>query len=394
MRHFARIDLAQEIARDIQGKNLFGDAHNGLFLAAPRRTGKSTFLTEDLKPELIRQGLFVIYVDLWSDQRRDPGELIADAIGSALQSCSRLVAKAAKAIESVTIAGMKINIGKIGRTDGATLVDALRALRQSAEQPVVLIIDEAQHALTSTMGETVMAALKSARDQMNTPDKINLMLVMSGSDRDKLLRLVNGNAAPFYGSQIQRMPELGDDFIAHVARLIEQRRADLIPVDRARLSSAFERFGRRPQFFLQALGDVLSPFSDIEGRFETAIAAAADQRQRDDQAQMQSDYLGLKPLERAVLWRMLAQGGRFRPYDGEALRFYQEKTGHKVSAQKAQTALESLRQHNPPMVWKSARGEYAVDDAAMHRWYCECVAAGAWPPLDPDAGAGDAPPGS
>ena len=386
MRRFPRTNLTQELTRDIQGKNLFSDAHNGLFLAAPRRTGKSTFLTEDLKPELIRLGFLVIYVDLWANQHRDPGELIADAIGSALQSCSGLVAKAAKALESVTIAGMKINIGKIGRIDGATLVDALRALHQSAEKPIVLIIDEAQHALTSEMGETVMAALKSARDQMNTPDRIDLMLIMSGSDRDKLLRLVNSNAAPFYGSRIQRMPELGEDFIAHVAQLIEQQRADLIPVDRAELSKAFERFGRRPQFFLQALSDVLSPFSDIEGRFEAALAAAADQRQRDDEVQMESDYLGLKPLERAVLWRMLAQGGRFRPYDSEALRFYQEKTGHKVSAQKAQTALENLRQHNPPMVWKSARGEYAVDDAAMHHWYCERVAAGTWPPVERGAG--------
>ncbi len=35
-----------------------------------------------------------------------------------------------------------------------------------------------------------MTALKSARDQMNKPTQVNLMLVMSGSDRDKLLRLV------------------------------------------------------------------------------------------------------------------------------------------------------------------------------------------------------------
>lgn len=33
---------------------------------------------------------------------------------------------------------------------------------------------------------------------------VNLMLVMSGTDRDKLLRLVKTAAAPFYGSQSQR----------------------------------------------------------------------------------------------------------------------------------------------------------------------------------------------
>lgn len=385
MLHFPRTELAQELARALQGKNLFGDAHNGLFLAAPRRTGKSTFLKDDLKPELERQGLVVVYVDLWADQRRDPGELIADAIGRALQPHLGLLAKAAKAtrLESVSIAGtLNIDTSTIGRIDGITLVDALRTLHEAAKKPVALIIDEAQHALTSEAGETVMTALKSARDQLNSPGKVNLMLVMSGSDRDKLLRLVNSNSAPFYGSQIQRMPELGDDFIAYVAGLIETQRPELKPVDQTALSAAFERFGRRPQFFLSALGDALSPFADIEGRFEPAVAAAADQRQRDDEAQMRSEFLGLKPLERAVLWRLLEQEQRFRPYDAETLGFYQQKTGRKVTAQQAQNALESLRQHTPALVWKSARGEYAVDDAAMHRWYRARVEAHTWPPTD------------
>ncbi|MDR2837269.1 MAG: ATP-binding protein [Azonexus sp.] len=385
MLHFQRVALAQELATAIQGKNLFGDAHNGLFLAAPRRTGKSTFLTEDLKPELERQGLIVVYVDLWTHKRRDPGELIANVIGKALQSHLGWLAKTAQAtgLESVNIAGaLKIDTSKIGRIDGATLVEALRTLRESAGKPVVLIIDEAQHALTSEAGEDAMTALKSARDQMNAPGKVNLMLVMSGSDRDKLLRLVNNNSAPFYGSQIQRMPELGDDFIAYVADLMEQQQPGLRPVNKAVLSHAFERFGHRPQFFLAALTEALSPFAAIEGRFESAVAAIAEQRLRDDQAQMESDYLGLNPLERAVLWRMLEKEQRFRPYDADALAFYQQKTAGKVSAQKAQTALESLRQHNPPLVWKSARSEYAVDDAAMHRWYRERVEAKTWPPVE------------
>lgn len=386
MLHFPRTALAKELASAIQGKNLFGDAHNGLFLAAPRRTGKSTFLKEDLKPELERQGLVVVYVDLWSDQRRDPGNLISDAVGHALDAHLGVVAKTAKAagLESLSIAGaLKIDTSKIGRIDGMTLAEALRALREAARKPVALVIDEAQHALTSEAGEAVMAALKSARDQLNAPGRVDLMLVMSGSDRDKLLRLVNSNSAPFYGSQIQKMPVLGDDFIEYVVALIEKQRPELRPVDGALLAKAFERFGHRPQFFLAALGDALSPFSGDEGRFENAVTAAAELRQQDDEAQMESEYLGLRPLERAVLWRLLEQEQRFRPYDADALRFYQEKTGQKVTAQKAQTALESLRQHQPPMVWKSARSEYAVDDAAMHRWYRDRTEAETWPPVDP-----------
>lgn len=388
MIHYARGSLARELAEQLQGKQVFNDAYNGLFLAAPRRTGKSTFLQLDLQPALEAQGVVVVYVDLWADQRRDPGSLIADAVARALQSRLGLVAKAARAtgLESVSIGGMKIDTRRIGQIDGVTLVDALKALHEVAKAPIALVIDEAQHALTSEAGENAMAALKSARDQLNRPGEIQLMLVMSGSDRDKLLRLVNTNGAPFYGSQIRRMPALDRDFIAHIVRLIEGQRPELAPVDAEALFKAFEGFGHRPQFFMEALGQALSPLDSFDGRFEFAVLAAAAQRQTADEAQMESDFLGLRPIEQAVLWRMLEQGPLFRPYDAEALRFYHEKAGQKVSAQKAQSALESLRSRMPALVWKSARGEYAGDDAAMHRWYAQRVAAGTWPPHGPQIG--------
>ena len=386
MIHFPRHALAQDLVTALQGKGLLGDAHNGLFLAAPRRTGKSTFLQADLQPALEQAGAVVVYVDLWADQRRDPGDLIAEAIGRTLLQQLGPVAKAARAsgLENVTIAGvLKIDTSKIGKMDGATLTEALRALHQSAKAPVALIIDEAQHALTSEAGEAAMTALKSARDQLNRPGDIHLMLIMSGSDRDKLLRLVNTNGAPFYGSQIQRMPELGPDFIAHVVQLIEQQHPDLQPVDSAALATAFASFGHRPQFFMAAVGQALNPLADLQTRFEPAVLEAAHQRQAQDEAQMESEYLGLKPLEQAVLWRLLEQGQRFRPYDAEALRFYADKTGQPVTPPKAQNALESLRQRTPALVWKSARSEYAVDDAAMHRWFALRTQHGTWPPEEP-----------
>jgi hypothetical protein len=385
MRYYPRKALATELANALQGQLAFSDAPNGLFLAAPRRTGKSTFLQSDLSPELARRQVVVVYVDLWADQKRDPGSLIAEAVGRALLRQLGVVAKASKSVglESISVGGLKIDTTKIGRVDGTTLADALRALAETTKTPVALIIDEAQHALTSEAGEIAMAALKSARDQLNRPDQIRLMLVMSGSDRDKLLRLVNTSAAPFYGSQIQRMPELGPDFVAHIAQLIANQRPDLGALNQATLNQAFVLFGQRPQFFMDALGQVLSPLATHEGRFEDALLAQALQRQHNDEAQMESDYTALKPLEQAVLWRMLEQGTRFRPYDAEALRFYNEKTGEKITVAKAQKALEGLRAHQPSLIWKSARSEYAVEDAAMLRWYTQRVAAGTWPPVGP-----------
>lgn len=369
----------------MRGEGLFTDAHNGLFLAAPRRTGKSTFLQRDLKPALKALGVVVVYVDLWSDPHRDPAELIAEAIGLEIHRHLGTVARLTRAagIDGMTLpggGGVTLDTSRIGKPDGTTLVAALRELHRLAAQPVALIVDEAQHALVSEQGEAAMTALKSARDQLNAPGQVNLMLVMSGSDRDKLLRLVNTNGAPFYGSRIERLPELSDDFVRFLVARIETQRPDLRPVDTGTLAEAFRLFGHRPQFFIQAVGDALNPMAAQDVRFEQQVLAAAHRQQEDDEAQMAAEYLALTPLEQAVLWRLLEQGPRFKPYDADALQFYSEKTGKKVSPQSAQSALAALRERTPALVWKSARGEYSVDDALMHRWYEKLAGAGEWPP--------------
>lgn len=78
-------------------------------------------------PELARL-VVVVYVDLWADQKRDPGSLIAEAVGRALEATG-VVAKTARSagLESISVGGIKIDTSKIGRTDGSTLADALRA---------------------------------------------------------------------------------------------------------------------------------------------------------------------------------------------------------------------------------------------------------------------------
>ena len=104
---FPRTDLARQMVPALMGRTLFGDAHNGLFLSGPRRTGKSTFLQGDLKPALEAEGVVVVYTDLWEDTGRDPATVIADAIGKALEPQLGLVARAAKkaGLDKLSLAG-------------------------------------------------------------------------------------------------------------------------------------------------------------------------------------------------------------------------------------------------------------------------------------------------
>jgi len=383
MKYFARQQMAADIANALAGKSFTSDAPNGLFLAAPRRTGKSTFLQRDLKPELETQGAVVVYVDLWSDKSRDPGDLISSAIGNTLKEHLGLVSKFVNksGLANINIGGvLKIDTDKIGEIDGMTLAEALAALKSTSGKPVALIIDEAQQALTSDAGESAMTALKSARDQMNSTG-INLMIVMSGSDRDKLMRLVNSNKAPFYGSNITSFRPLDQGFVDFVAAQVEADNESLKPVDRATLMNAFKAFGYRPQFFNNAIGAALNPMSRAPGvSFEGSVLNAATEHVLAEESQMESDFLGLSPIEQVVMWRLLEQESKFRAYDAAALEFYQDKLGAKVTPAQAQNALDTLRSRSPSLVWKSLRSEYATEDASMHTWFEKRVNAGTWPP--------------
>jgi hypothetical protein len=225
-----------------------------------------------------------------------------------------------------------------------------------------------------------MFALKSARDQLNSPGKQRLLLVSSGSDRDKLLRLVNSANAPFYGSQIHHMPELDRSYVERLGEALGKVHVWMKPVSIDQLFEAFKAVELRPQFLQHVLEEILQRPKTNSVQAGNDILAGACRVQQEEIKSRRQLYLGLKPLEQYVLWRMLEQGAAFRPYDADAKKFYSALLGRKVSTPMVQAAIESLRDHTPSVVWKSSRGEYAVDDTGMQAWFAQQRDAGAWPP--------------
>lgn len=398
-RHFARPELAHELALSVAGERMFDAGSSGLFLAAPRRTGKSTFLREDLTPALENAGALVIYVDLWERRDEDPGKRIASVVASATERLQSFVGKIRRKLKTsdVEIKGwLKLSADRIGEADGPTFSEALTALAGLHQGPIALIVDEAQQALVSEAGERAMFALKAARDALNSPDRTTLRLVMTGSDRDKLLRLVNSGAAPFYGAEIRSMPGLGEPYVRFAAEAVVSDRPELAPVNVGELATAFEAFGERPEPFMSALGKALHPLRE-EGsdRFEKQVMAVAEDYRKGEHDRMSIFFQSLSPIEQLVLWRLLEQREHFRPYDRDAGEFYREKLAaldveRSIDAQKVQRAIGRLREATPPLIWKSARGEYALEDTSMHEWYDAVVARGAWPPIG--AGSGGSQP--
>lgn len=370
--YFDRPALAEAMAEDLLRPALYGAISPGLFLSAPRRTGKSTFLRRDLSPALARRGVHVLYVDLWANAEVSPSSLISSAIGQALVKAQGALTKAAKAvgITKVQIRGVEFDLDKVGQVAGATITDALSELYHATGKRLVFIIDEAQHVVRQDSSMSVMRALKAARDALNSQEDI-LFLVMSGSDRDKLLRLVHGNNAPFMGAKIQSLPSLGDDYVSYAARRIARVYPSLL-IDNQELLSIFQRYDHRPEFFEEDTAKALSPLAGEPSGFMPRLEALARRREEERDRDFADTLASLSPLQRAVIVEMAREReGPPRLFAKDALARYALASKKKVSPGQARAAIEHLRDRSPPILWKSDNGDYAFEDTGFQRWYLE-----------------------
>lgn len=374
---FPRTALAEQLALRLLGRDtLFNYGRSGLFLAGPRRTGKSTFLKHDLVPQIERLGAFVIYVDLWAKQATDPAELIAEAVRDALRKADTAGDRVSKAlrrikkvnlkakIKSVFEAELGIEIDAVGTKGGASLARALTALNQHNQKPIVLIIDEIQHALTTADGAQMLFALKAARDALNlkNPATPQLAILATGSVRSKIAALVLKKSEAFYGAAVADFPALDASFVEFVLKSkLAHVRTEALP-NTSNAVKAFELVGNRPEDF-----DLILQQAVVSGSpMDFALIEYAVRRRVEMLNELKHHLAVLPPLQRAILRRMADEDADFAPFTAAALAYYTEccgesRAGKSFTNGDVQRALDALESKHR-LIWRSARGAYALDD--------------------------------
>ncbi|MGV7211210.1 hypothetical protein ACLB1G_25520 [Oxalobacteraceae bacterium A2-2] len=366
---FARPLLADQYCDALQGLGLI-DVRSGLFLAAPRRTGKSTFLRTDLLPAFARRNWVSVYVDLWTDRAADPGRVIAAAIKGVLAQHAGAIAKLAKksGLEKVNLFGaLSVNVNALDLPATVTLADALEALHIATRMPVAIVIDEAQDVLSTQQGMDAMFALKAARDHLNpggaAPQK--LFLVFTGSNQDKLARMVQKKSEPFYGCDITKFPLLGKAYSDAYTTYTNARLAPDNQFSPDAMWDAFQLVGQRPEKLRTLVGKVA-----LEGSanaLSEALKSEAELLRKEIWQEMESQFNSLTMTQQAVLVHLIRQGKKYEPFTAESLAAYSAAAGKTVKPHDAQAALEALRKAG--LVWKAVQGDYALEDDAMAAWY-------------------------
>jgi hypothetical protein len=351
------------------GKGI-SDATSGLFLAGPRRVGKSTFLLQDLLPVAQHRGWVTVYVDLWEDKLKDPALLITQAIKNSLEEQKGRFSKLAEQVKLQKLNILKaveLDFAKSDFTDGATLTEMLKHLIQLAESPVLLVVDEAQHALTSAAGLNAMFAIKSARDQINSISRApELMLAFTGSNRDKLGQLVIKKDQPFFGSTVTSFPLLGRDFSDFFTLRINRALAAENQFSEESVWEAFCLTGHRPEILRQLVSQVA--INNEASSFSVLLKQDASLWRNQVWEEFENDFNALPSLPRALLALLVKEGKAWSPFSDQSLQFYKKITGADVvTTSSAQSALLLLRERG--IIWQSSRGSYALEDEEFAEWY-------------------------
>lgn len=365
---FHRPKVAEAIAKMVLEATSTSGYASGLFLAAPRRTGKSTFLREDLRPQLEAQGALVLYADLWEDRQSDPGEVIVKTVRAELAKHAGVVAKLARSVglEKVSVAGaLTMTLHRVGLGADVSLAAALAELSDATRQPIVLIIDEAQHAITTQAGSNALFALKAARDELNSSRHHGLRVIATGSSRDKLAMLRNSRDQAFYQAPLQNFPPLGREYIEWLLKRVKLP----IELDVEFVHEQFAVAAHRPEILTTAL-DALHFEPDLDakkapGRLRELVNEQVAEFNKETLRVVHS----LTPLQAAVLRVLAARGERFAPFESATLAAYEavlkKASGRPgtVSESSVQQALVALQERS--LVWRATRGVYALEELSL-----------------------------
>jgi hypothetical protein len=366
---FHRAPLAEAFCDSLQGKGI-ANATSGLFLAGPRRVGKSTFLIEDLMPAAQARGCLTVYVDLWENKQADPSLLIVEAVKKNIASYSGKIEKLAKQVHLQQINVLKIlelDFMRPGLPENITLADAIQYLHQLSDKPVMLLIDEAQHALTTANGINTMFAIKSARDQMNRSHQTpHLMLVFTGSNRDKLAQLVVKKEQPFFGSEVTAFPLLGKDYTDFFIEKVNKSLALNNQFSQESVWQTFQLIGHRPEILRQITANA-AIYHQAQS-FSSVLVQNASVKQTQIWEQFESDFHALTPLHQAILTLLIQQGRAWSPFSDSSMQCYKQAISQEtLSVSSVQTAIQYLREQG--FIWQSSRGVYVLEDDSFVQWF-------------------------
>lgn len=363
---------------------------------APRGKGKTQFMMKDMIPAAAAEGMQPVYVNFWTDNTQ-PAESISKALLSAigqavaeqgaqeslgasvLRSLSRISGELGVELEGdiphVGRGKVAIKVAKAAAAGGGELSRASSSLAhmkeltdiliKTSQKPLLFVFDEVQTLASKPEHETFVRSLRTLLDER----KGKVYSIFTGSSQSRLADMFQRIKAPLYCfARNDTLPPLGDDFLQHWLKNIQQIMGNDPSLTLERMRTAFQSTEENPRVFWAAVSDmILGGSTEIERFTRTAVAdvqsnAGVIQRLR-----------SLTTLDRIVLtevvkWELRVEAKEVERADGMSL-FSQESRrsmalalGMVPTPQQVQTSIRRLTGKDLQLIVSLDRGNYQIED--------------------------------
>lgn len=361
---YHRSDYAQDMARQLlQPSALQLQVRSGVFLSGIRRIGKTTFLRQDLIPELESMGALVIYADLWSDRSKSPATLVHEAVLAILKQLATPGTQLLRRLKGLSVGAAGLSFGfqldAVGKVGGTTLAQAFVELVDTTQTSVVLIVDEVQQAVGTEDGSNLMFALKAARDAVNTRPGTpgHLLFLGTGSHKSLVADMATRRNQPFSGAVSTPYEPLGRDFVRWKRQQLSALPDVKLP-DEQCLWEGFVLMGQRPEELQNALMQLQARPEPPDLAFPIICATLASAAADVEIATIES----LGTLAAAIFGRITqgSEAGETGLFSADALSWYAERLDTAVETPQVQNMVDRMIAAN--LIVRQSHGVYAAAD--------------------------------
>ncbi len=337
-----------------------------LALFGPRQIGKTHFLMHDLLEEARNRGWGVLYADLWGQP--DPLGAINTALSTTLRSIQ--TSNLRTPVTSVGALGVSVGLAAppalaLPTEPAAALAAQFAELRRlQPDQPVLMMLDEAQTLVRAGAGD---AAMKAIRALFNS-NPGGLLLLFTGSSKAQLTALVGDHSrTAFKLAAHMDFPLLGIGFVGFVGARIKAITGRDIAL--AELDWAFGQLLHRPGEMIDFARFMIT---EATGAQVADGLAAFKQRNQPDLG-FEAQFADCSMLQRSVLVEVAHESKLFARETREriARRLGQSQALPPASVHNALAQLET----KGILAKRELRGRYAFEDEHLRSWVADVASA-------------------
>ena len=338
-----------------------------LTLFAPRRTGKTEFLTKDLTPYAESKGHKVVYMSFWRAPLA-PLALILHSLEDALKSktitgrigsTASILKPRLKLSAPIGDAGAEaeIDLSSLKGEPPAELIlylDDLLSRLENGKKPTLLLFDEVQELAKDKNNRSLIASLRTSLDVRDT----GLKSIFTGSSREGLQVMFSDAEAPLFhfGTSLDFEP-LDERFVEHQLKVFEM--VTKRNLGRVAALKAFDELHRSPYFF-RALVELLTLRVDLT----IGEGLVLLREQTAEKSGYAGTWLKLTDIQRATVIQLAL--GADKPFSrATRTAIGQSLGGEPPPIDKIQTALRRLRTLGVVDRWS---GDWLIADPELSSW--------------------------